>query len=89
MMDIHNHLPEKIFKLNTSIPLNIKLLITQKQEIKRAFIKTRNPFLKSDLKAISKMIKKHIRNHWTADIKKRIQSFQLSNGLKSWRSPKK
>ena len=41
-----------------SIPLFVQLLIKQKRKIKRAFIKSRNPFIKSALNAISKKIKK-------------------------------
>ena len=54
ILNIYNNLPEKIIKPNTSIPLPIQLLIKQKRKIKRAFIKTRNPFIKSALNAITK-----------------------------------
>ena len=87
--NIHNNLPEKHIKPITSIPLSIQLLIKQKRKIKRAFIKTRKPFLKSALNAISKKIKKLIKNHRTADIQKRIQSLQLTNDSKSWRTIKR
>ena len=53
--------PKKTIKPNTSIPYSIQLLVKQKRKIKRAFIKTRNPFLKSTLNAISKKIKKQIK----------------------------
>ena len=56
ILDIHNNLPEKKIKPNTSIPLSIQLSIKQKRKIKRAFIKTRSSFIKSALKAISKKI---------------------------------
>ena len=56
ILDIHNNLPEKIIKPNTSIPLSIQLLIKQKRKIKRAFIKTRNPFIKSAWNATTKKI---------------------------------
>ena len=57
IINIRNQLPEKSVKANTSIPLSIRSLILQKIKIKRAFIKSRNPFLKSALSAISKRIK--------------------------------
>ena len=47
IMNIHNSLPEKNIKPNTSVPFSIQLLIKQKRKIKRAFIKTRNPYRKS------------------------------------------
>ena len=56
ILDIYNNLSEKIIKPNTSIPLFIQLLIKQKRKIKRAFIKTRNPFIKSALNATTKKI---------------------------------
>ena len=56
ILDIHSNLPEKIIKPNTSIPLSIQLLIKQKRKIKKAFTKTRNPFIKSALNAVSKKI---------------------------------
>ena len=43
IVNIHNNLPEKHIKSNTSVPLSSQLLIKQKRKIKRAFIKTRNP----------------------------------------------
>ena len=89
IVNIHNNLPEKYIKPNTSVPLSIQLLIKQKRKIKRAFIKTRNPFLKSALNAISKKIKKLIKNHRTTNIQKRIQSLQLTNHSKSWRTLKR
>ena len=58
ILNIYNNLPEKIIKPNTSIAFSIQLLIKQKTKIKRAFIKTRNPFLKSAMNAISRKIKK-------------------------------
>ena len=67
----------------------MQLLINQKIKNKKAFIKSRNPFLKSALNSISKKIKKQIKTHRSADIKKRIQSFQISNDSKSWRTLKK
>ena len=85
-MNIHNHLPEKTIKTNTSIPISIQLLIKKKRKIKRAFIKSRNPFLISAPNAISKNIKEQIKSHRSAGIKKRIQSLQLSNDLKSLRT---
>ena len=89
MINIYNNLPEKNIKPNTSVPLSIQLLIKQKK-IKRAFIKTRNPFLKSALNVISKKLKKLIiKSYRTTDIKKRIQSLQLTNDPKSWRNLKK
>ena len=57
--------------------------------IERAFIKTRNPFFKTALNAISKKIKKQIKNHRTIDIQNRIKSLQLNNDPKSWRTLKK
>ena len=88
-MNIHNNLPEKNIKRNTSVPLSIQLLIKQKRKIKRAFIKSRNPFLKSTLNAISKKIKKLIKHHCTTEIQKKIQSFQHTNDSKSWRTLKR
>ena len=83
IMNIHNNIPEKNIKPNTSVPFSIQLLIKQKRKIKRAFIKTRNPFLKSVLNAISKKIEKLIKSHRTTDIQKRIKSLQLTNDPKS------
>ena len=54
------------------------MLIKQKIKIKKAFIKTRNPFLKSALNAIPKKIKKLIKSHWATDIHERIQSLWLT-----------
>ena len=54
IMNIYNNLPEKTIKQNSSISFFIQLLIKQKRKIKRAFIKTGNPFLKSALNVISK-----------------------------------
>ena len=94
-MSIPNNLSEKHIKPNTSVslsiqlPLSIQLLIKQKRKIKRAFIKTRNSFLKSALNGISKKIKKLIKNHRTTDIQKRIQSLQRTNDSKSWRTLKR
>ena len=68
ILNIYNNLPEKIIKPNTSIPFCIQLLIKQKRKIKRAFIKTRNPFPKSAMNAISKKTKKRIKSHRTTDI---------------------
>ena len=81
IVNIHNNLSEKNIKPNTSVPLSIQLLIKQKIKNKRAFIKTGNPFLKSALNAISKKIIKLL--------KKRIQSLQLTNDSKSWRTLKR
>ena len=89
ILDIHNNLLEKIIKPNTSIPLSIQSLIKQKRKIKRAFIKTRNPFIKSALNAVSKKIKKLIKTHRTTDLQKRIQNFKLNNDHKSWRTLKR
>ena len=55
ILNIYNTLPEKTIKPNTSIPFAIQLLVKQKK-IERAFIKTRNPFLKTALNAIPKKI---------------------------------
>ena len=88
-MNIYNTLPEKTIKPNTSLPLDIQLLIKQKREIKRAFIKTRNLFLKTVLNATSKKIKQQIKIHHTTDIQNRIQSLQLNNDPKNWRTLKK
>ena len=65
------------------------MLIKQKRKIKRAFIKTRNPFLKSALNAVSEKIKKQIKSHRTTNIQKGIQSLQLTNDPNSWRTLKK
>ena len=65
------------------------MLVKQKRKIKRAFIKTRNPFLKSTLNAISKKNKKQIKSHRATDIQNRIQSLQLNNDPRSWRTLKK
>ena len=89
ILNIYNNLPEKIIKPNTSIPFSIPLLIKQKRKIKRAFIKTRNPFLKSAMNAITKKIKKLIKSHRATDIQNRIQSLQLNNDPKSWGTLKK
>ena len=51
IIDIHNQLAEKSIRPNTSIPLSIRSLILQKNKKKRAFIKSRNSFLKSTLNA--------------------------------------
>ena len=67
-------LSEKTIKPNTSITFAIQLLVKQKRKIERAFIKTRNPFLKTALNAISKKIEKQIKNHRTTDIQTRIKS---------------
>ena len=88
-MNIYNNLPEKTIKPNTSIPFSIQLLVKQKRKIKRAFIKTSNPFLKSTLNAISKKNKKQIKSHRATDIQNRIQSLQLNNDPRSWRTLKK
>ena len=69
--------------------MSIRLLIRQKTKIKRAFMKTRNSFLKSALNAISKKTKKQIKSHRVTDIQNRIQSLQLNNDPKSWRTLKK
>ena len=79
-------LSEKTIKPNTSITFAIQLLVKQKRKIERAFIKTRNPFLKTALNAISKKLKKQIKNHRTIDIQNRIKSLQLNNDPKSWRT---
>ena len=89
ILNIYNTLSEKTIKPSTSIPFDIQLLIKQKRKIKTAFIKTRNPFLKTGLNAISKKIKQKIRNHRTAGIQNRIQILQLNNNPKSWRTLKK
>ena len=86
ILNIYNTLPEKTIKSNTSIPFAIQLLVKQKRKTERAFIKTRNPFLKIALNAISKKIKKQIKNHRTIDIQNRIKSLQLNNDPKSWRT---
>ena len=67
ILNIYNNLSEKTIKPNTSI------LVKQKK-IERAFIKTRNPFLKTALNAISKKIEKKIKNHRTTGIQTRIKS---------------
>ena len=89
ILNIYKTLPEKTIKPNTSLPFDIQLLIKQKRKIKRAFIKTRNPFLKTVLNATSKKIKQQIKIHRTTDIQNRIQSLQLNNDPKSWRTLKK
>ena len=89
IMIIHNNLPEKNIKPNTSVRFSIQLFIKQKRKIKRAFIKTRNPFLMSALNGISKNIEKLTKNHRTAVIPKRIQSLQLTNDPKCWRTLKR
>ena len=68
ILNIYNTLPEKTIKPKTSLPFDIQLLIKQKRKIKRAFIKTRNPFLKTVMNATSKKIKKQIKIHRTTDI---------------------
>ena len=65
------------------------MFVRQKTKIKRAFMKTRNSFLKSALNAISKKTKKQIKSHRVTDIQNRIQSLQLNNDPKSWRTLKK
>ena len=73
-----------------SIPLFVQLLIKQKRKIKRAFIKSRNPFIKSALNAISKKIKKkQIKSRRNADIQNIIQNLQRTNDPKSCRTLKK
>ena len=69
------------------LPTNF--LSNKKETLKRAFIKSRNLFLKSALNAIFKTIKKQIKSHRSADIKKGIQSLQLSNDPKRWITLKK
>ena len=69
--------------------MSIRLLIRQKTKIKRAFMKTRNSFLKSALNTVSKKTKKQIKSHRVTDIQNRIQSLQLNNDPKSWRTLKK
>ena len=88
ILNIYNTLPEKTIKPNTSLPFDNQLLIKQKREIKRAFIKTRNPFPKTVLNVISKKIKQQIKNYRTADTQNRSQSLQLNNDPKSWRTLK-
>ena len=56
VMSIHNNLPEKTIKSNTSVSLPVQHLKKQKTKLKRAFIKTRNSFIMSALSAISKII---------------------------------
>ena len=53
-LNTYNNLPEKTIKPNATIPF--QLLLKQKRNIERAFIKTRNPFLKTALNAIPKKI---------------------------------
>ena len=89
MLNIYINLPEKTVKPNTSIPFSIQLLIKQNKKIKRTFIKTRNPFLKSAMNAISKKLKKLIKSQLVTDIQNRIESVQLNNDRKSWRTLKK
>ena len=88
MLNIYINLPEKTVKPNTSVPFSIQLLIKQKK-IKRTFIEIRNPFLKSAMNAISKKLKKLIKSQLATDIQNRIQSVQLNNDPKSWRTLKK
>ena len=88
-MSIHNHPPEKTIKSNTSIPLSIQVLIKQKRKIKKTFIKSRNPFLKSALNVTSKKIKKQIKSHRNVDVQKIIQNLQLSKDMKNWGTLKK
>ena len=83
ILNIYKTLPAKTIKPNTSLPFDIQLLIKQKRKIKRAFIKTRNPFLKTVLNATSKKIKQQIKIHRTTDIQNRIQSLRLNNDPKS------
>ena len=52
ILNIYNTLPQKAIKPNTSIRFAIQLLVKQKRKIKRAFIKTRNPFLRTGLNPI-------------------------------------
>ena len=89
ILNIYKTLPEKTIKPSTSLPFDIQLLIKQKRKIKRVFIKTRNPFLKTVLNATSEKIKQQIKIHRTTDIQNRIQSLQLNNDPKSWRTLKK
>ena len=77
ILNIYNNLPKKSIKPNT-IPFSIQLVVRQKTKIKRAFMKTRNSFLKSALNVISKKTKKQIKS-----------LLQLSNDPKSWRTLKK
>ena len=49
ILSIYKALPEKTIKPNTSLLFDIQLLIKQKRKIKRAFIETRNLFLKTIL----------------------------------------
>ena len=87
--NIYKTLPEKTIKPNTSLPFDIQLLIKLKRKIKRAFIKTRNPFLRAVLNATPKKIEHQIKIHCTTDIQNTIQSIQLNNNPKSWRNLKK
>ena len=59
--NIYNNLTEKTIKPNTSILFAIQLLVKQKRKIKRGFIKTRNPFLKTALNAIFIKIKNKLK----------------------------
>ena len=86
IMNIYNNLPEKSIQPNASVPFSIQLLIKQKRKIKRAFIKTRNHFLNLLRWLFPKKIKKLIKSHWARDIQKRIQSLQLTNDPRSWRT---
>ena len=56
ILNNYNNLSEKIIKPNTSTPFSIQLLIKQERKIERAFIQTRNSFLKFAMNAISKKI---------------------------------
>ena len=59
--------------------LIMQLIIKQKRKIKRTFIKTRNPFLKSALSAISKKIKKQRAIGMLISKRKfRVPSFQMT-----------
>ena len=82
ILNIYSTLTEKTIKPNTSIPFAIQLLIKQKK-IERAFIKTRNLFLKTALNTISKKTEKQIKDHRTADIQTRVKSHQKSRHQES------
>ena len=75
ILSIYNTLPEKTIKPNTSIPFAIQLLVKQKRKIERAFIKTRNPFLKTALNVISKKFKNKLKTIRPQIFKTELRAF--------------
>ena len=83
IIDIHNHLPEKTIKPNTSIPLTTHLLIKQ-QKIKTAFMKNRNPFLKSTLLKLKREFREFPENFQLSKKKREFPPFKRPEKLENF-----